>query len=239
MLARTASATISAASSDQSTAMVTPPRSDVGASETNAALVTYSPAVRRPLGFSLADKFGEGVADPVIHLRGYEAKEADGELPHTAQLGIRIRNQLGELRLDTVKVERLLVPSSKDLIAPPLPPGASNVDDFKCYKVKTTRGTAKLAKGLVVDLQDQFAHRLFDVVKPTRLCLAVNRAGGGVLHPTDHLMCYQVKLSKPKPVGAAQAKHTAVDAFTANDLDDETLTTIKEEEFCVPSTVTP
>ena len=74
-----------------------------------------------------------------------------------------------------------------------------------------------------------------------------------IRHPADHLVCYQAKLAKalipqsgcgPTTLGdpgskivPAQAKHEPVDPiFVNNQFGAEVLETVKEAEFCIPST---
>src|SRR5262249_55798954 len=116
---------------------------------------------------------------------------------------------------------------------PPPDPLSHDVDHFKCYQVKLSRGTKfQVIPGVAV--LDQFNQpRLFDIDKPTRLCLPVDKNGEGIKHQSAHLMCYQVKAVKEPP----QPKHVKVlGIFVNNQFGPERLDTVKEDEFCVPST---
>ncbi len=74
-----------------------------------------------------------------------------------------------------------------------------------------------------------------------------------IRHPNDHLVCYQAKLAKAlipqtgcgpttpgdkgTKIDPAQPKHEPVDpVFVNNQFGPEVLETVKEAEFCIPST---
>jgi hypothetical protein len=155
---------------------------------------------------------------------------------HVPRPGLRVDNQLGSIRLDTVKVDRLLVPTSKGLTAPVAAPDARDhgVDHFKCYKVKTSKGTPRFDAIEGVALADQFigeTAKVFDLKRPTRLCTPVDKNGEGVKNATAHLLCYQAKAAR------GQVRHAAVKGlFLANQLGLAQVDTRGEDELCIPST---
>jgi hypothetical protein len=177
-----------------------------------------------------ADKNGEGIRDPATHLEGYRIKAARGEPAHTRRRGLVVVTQLGSLTLDTVKPVGLMVPTAKDLAAPPPPPdpAAHEVDHYACYEVKVTRRTPKLPKGLAVALGDQLTQppRSYAVRKPTRLCAPVEKNGEAVKHAADSLLCYKVK---PTARVAVPGLHAS------NQFGAETLDAVKEGELCLPA----
>lgn len=176
-----------------------------------------------------ASRDGSVVTDDETHLEGYKLKAASGEPKHVPVTGIEVADAFGTLTLDTVKANRLLVPTAKNLGAPaPAPAGA--IDHYKCYKVKVTKDTPKFAKGVQAVVADQFENRTYDIKKPTRLCVPVD-AGGGILERINHLTCYKAKAAKGQPA------HTPVTGqiHTTNGFGQEQLDTIKEQELCVPS----
>jgi hypothetical protein len=199
-----------------------------------------------------ADKRGEGIVDPDTHLAGYEIKltaTTPKQPAHVKQTNLKITNQFhsgaNPLSVDTVKPDRLLVPTAKSLSAqPPAPdPATHDVDHYKCYKVKVTPKTPKFVPILAVTVEDQFTTpaKRYDIKKPTRLCTPADKehpAGTDTVarHPAVHLMCYQAALTKEKP---AQSKHVpVVGIFVENQFDPERLDSVKEEELCVPSAKT-
>jgi len=189
--------------------------------------------VQKPVSLCTpADKNDEGIGDPDTHLKGYQIKS----LGHVKRTNITVTNQFGSVVVDTIKPDRLLVPTAKDVDgpAPPEPdPATHNVDHYKCYKVKVTRGSPKFVPILGVAVDDQFITdpgKLFDLKKPTRLCNPVDKNGEGIKNPAAHLMCYQAKPARGEP------KHQKVLGIHVNNqFGPEQLDTVKEEELCVPS----
>ena len=195
--------------------------------------------VKKPVSLCTpADKNGEGIIDPDTHLEGYEIEEVPGEPNHVPQTNIKVRNQFHpegeELVVDTIKPDRLLVPSAKDLNNPVDPPDSDshNVDHYKCYNVELPNGTPEFQPILGVSVDDQFTDgaKLFDLTKPTRLCNPVDKNGEGIKDPTAHLMCYQAQPAVGQPPHQQRTGIHVNNQFGAEQLD-----TIKEEEFCVPS----
>ena len=196
-----------------------------------------------------ADKNDEGILDPITHLESYQIKltKTDPKQPkHERQKQIQVVNPLhqpGELIVDTVKPDLLLVPTAKCIDDPPgtcpenLPapdPGAHNVDHFKCYKIKISKGAPKFPKGLQVSVEDQFHQaKLYDVKKPKHLCPPVNKEGEGFQDEAAHLMCYQVKAVKGEP-----KTDKVLDIHVSNQFGEGRLDAIKEDVLCVPSLTT-
>jgi len=188
-----------------------------------------------------ADKNGEGIVDPVTHLTVYQIKPVSGSPKHIPQLDQRLHNQFGDIYLDTIKADRLLVPANKDddpMNPLPSPPVAANhnVDHYKCYRTKVTKGRPKFPRGLQASVEDQWETpaKVYDLKRPKLLCLAVNKNGEGIKHTYDNMVCYLAKPAK------GEAKHTPrtgvgfADQFVAHRLDSK-----KEELLCVPSLLNP
>jgi hypothetical protein len=190
--------------------------------ETTAADVAKPKALCPP-----ANKNGEGVLDDVTHEEAYQIKPV---VKHTPRTNVQVIDQFGTLHVNTVKADRLLVPTNKGLGSAP-PAVSGTVDHYSCYKVKITPGTAKLAPGTQATVATQFETRVYDVKKPRRLCTPVNKNGEGVTSSIAHLMCYQVKAASGQP------KHAKVvgQIHTLNQLGSGQLDTVKESELCVPA----
>jgi hypothetical protein len=182
-----------------------------------------------------ADKRGEGITDPNTHLKGYQIKLTTTNPPQALDVkhAVRVTNQFGELLLDTLRPDRLLVPTAKSLTGPVDPPGSNNVDHYKCYKVKKSKGAPKFQPILGVSVSDQFINqppKLFDLKRPTRLCTPVDKNGEGIKNPTTHLLCYHAKAAKEQP------QHQPISPiFVNNQFGPEIVRTVKEEDLCVPS----
>ena len=94
-------------------------------------------------------------------------------------------NQCNDLLIEVVKPVSLLVPTAKSLTDPVAAPDPlhHNLEHFLCYKAnaqkKLADGTAlpKFPKGIQVDVEDQFQTRRYDLVKITKLCNPVDKAG--------------------------------------------------------------
>jgi hypothetical protein len=185
---------------------------------------------------------GELVGDAVTHLEAYDmsiTRTTPRQPKHLDSVN-EVVNVLGTLRLKVRTEDRLLVPTAKAIGtggAPPL--GPTGVDHFKCYDAKVARAPVGAppfpaftrTQATVVD---QFGARVFDVVKPRRLCAPANFAGGAPSAPTHpgFLVCYQVRLASLRP---KQAKFVAAEVSTQPEFGPETLSVRGTDELCVPS----
>jgi hypothetical protein len=182
-----------------------------------------------------ADETGAGAADPGTHLQSYRVKSLQA---HAKQTGVQVTNDLGTVSLDTIKAEYLLVPTAVDPPGgepdPPPPPTGTNVDHYKCYKVKLSSGG--FPQGLQVTVSDQFTSpaKTFDLKKPRHLCTAVDVDGAGVQNPGGHLLCY---LAKPAAGQPSHVKQLFVQ--TNNGFGPSILNTVREKELCIPSSIGP
>lgn len=173
-----------------------------------------------------ADKDGQGIIDPVTHLQGYLIKS-------TRPKKLKISNQLGSLYLDLLEPDGLFVPTAKNLHEPvePLNPDGHNVDHYKCYGTKVTRGTPAFPKGIQTSIVDQFNQpKVYEVEKPTKLCVPTDKNGEGLKNPGAHLLCYQVQPAKDQPKHA-----TVTNIHVNNEFGSEQLNTVIEEELCLLS----
>ena len=178
-----------------------------------------------------SNKNAEGVVDPATHVVSYSIKRQSPK--HVKRTAIRVTNQLGEVHVNTMKPDLLLVPSAKNLLTTPPPPvpTATNLDHYKCYRVRITGGTPKFASGTTVSVADQFEPaRLLSLGKPRHLCMPVDKNGEGIKNPQAHYLCYTAKPAVTAP------KHTRVSNIRVNNqLGPLSLDTSKESEFCIPS----
>jgi hypothetical protein len=186
---------------------------------------------KRPVTLCLpTDTMGEDPAAPshAAHLKGYLIK-GPRPLPMT---NVKVVNQFGTIFVDAFRPDRLLVPTTKSLVATPPPLVSPVVDHFECYKSKVTNGTPKFdaVNGLV--LEDQFGTRSVVVKKPSRLCAPVDVNGGDPAAPghPDYLLCYRIKAPRFTRVSPI---------FVNNEFGPETLDAIKPSELCVPSLKNP
>jgi len=170
---------------------------------------------------------GVGILDPATFVTAFKLKGTAGSLP----LGLTVSDRFGSLTVDTKKLVRLLVPTALGTMPPP----ASNaVDDFACYKVKTTKGTPKLAKGLQIAVASAFAPvRTLSVKALQLLCVAVDR-GNGRKNAAAALSCYKVG-----PAAGELPMAPLASQAIASDLALLTVDAITDSLLCVPARVAP
>jgi hypothetical protein len=175
---------------------------------------------------------GNDISDPDTHLVSYMITRAWNEPKHERVSGIHVTDQFGDLFVDTIKPDRLLIPSAEDLdnLVDPPDPMTHNVDHYKCYEVDITEGTPGFEPILGVILADQFENKSYDVMRPTRLCVPVNMNCEEIKNPDNYLMGYQVRRSSGEPW------HKRVRGiYTNNQLGPLKVSTVKEMELYVPS----
>jgi hypothetical protein len=166
-----------------------------------------------------ADKNGEAIVDEISHLTGYTIRA-----PFVRVTDRRVENQFGELRLDVLRPDLLMVPTAKNGVA--MPQG-SDLDHFQCYRVKRTTGSPKFTV-LSATVSDQFEAVTVRLQRPTRLCVAANKNGED---PTardhrQHLLCYKTR--GPEGFGT-------IDATLENQFGPDSVRLIHRRELCVPT----
>jgi hypothetical protein len=146
-----------------------------------------SAAVGRPFMLCApVDKNGEGVNDPTAHLTCYQIDES----PPFLGTSVPTKNQFGEETLSVtgrLGGRQLCVPSEKDGV-----PSKLKVDHFKCYQAQTKAGTPPFVP-VQVSLVDQFMEGTATVRSPTKWCNPVDKNEEGILNPTKHLECYDIR----------------------------------------------
>ena len=169
-----------------------------------------------------ADKNGEGVTDAVTHLKAYKIRRL-GKAPEP-HVTVDVTNQLGSVRVETRKADRLLVPSAKSLVGPPAPPDPQlpGHQHYKCYRVRVV-GTPFTP--VTAGAADQFGTRALAIRKPVSLCNPASKNGSAVQDPNRHLLCYAVR---PAVEGASLV-------YVNNQFGPHTMKLNREGSFCVPS----
>ena len=177
-----------------------------------------------------ADKNGEDPTAPADpnHLVGYVISKRTPRLnPYPDQI---VTNQFGSATVSLTRPILLMVPSAKSLAGAPAPLPRPGVDHFQCYGV-TNAGGARVDGVKVVD---QFTSLTLDVKRPSRLCVAVDKRGEGVLVPDAALMCYEVRSQSGTPRFTGPPGPVYVD----NQFGPDTIKVTRPTELCVPSSVT-
>ncbi|MFQ5667622.1 MAG: DUF6073 family protein [Candidatus Binatia bacterium] len=178
----------------------------------------------RQLGLP-ADKNGEGIKDPVTHLKEYKLVPVRGAKKFQVLTNVRVINQCNDLLVEVKKPFSILVPTNKDLTKPveEPDPNLQNVDHFLCYVAKAQKKSAgtklpKFPKGMQVDVQDQFQTRRYDLKKITKICTPAEKRedpnapsailsgpnkgdakpikAAGIRNPNDHLVCYRARRAR-------------------------------------------
>ncbi len=167
------------------------------------------------------------VVDRFTYLTSYQIK---AEESYAGPESLQVTDVFGSWDIAPIKADSLrLRAEAKQGGVPGAPADAR--DDYKCYKAKTAKGSAKLPKGVVASVADDFEDRNYGVKKLLRLCLPVNRDGVLVVGADNLLTCYKAKRSK------GEAAHTqqvgVLRALDANAL--QALDTVTEDELCVPA----
>lgn len=190
-----------------------------------------------------ADLNGERAADQDTHLHARDVKESKGEPRHLRSFGLRLVTELGMFQVDTLKPDRLLVPTAKGVGAPlPAPdPLSHDVDRFKCYKARLSSGTPALPRGATaptVMLANQFTESaLFTLVKLQRVCDAANMNGLGTKNPGAWLACFKARAKLPLLDGSKEPTFSGL--FSTSDFGTEQLATKRAYEVCLPAVLQP
>jgi hypothetical protein len=176
----------------------------------------------------------EGIDNTVTHLESNVIVQTKTKPPQPkfVQTIVSVNHQFGELELQLLKPDRLLVPTTKQHggTSPPAPPDTGDplVDHFKCYKTKVISAEASQ---ITVRVLDQFSQEKdLDLKKPIRFCESADKNGEGRTDPNAKLVCYKAVPHKGQP------KHVKVKGlFINNQFGPDELDTVKESEFCIPA----
>lgn len=163
----------------------------------------------------------------------FESFRVAPEEKHQKQTGILLVTPFGELSVDTLKPDRLLLQAAKSTKSAPPSLASPRFDPFQCYKAKLTKGGPGLAKGQTVDANDQFSEepRTLRVKKLSRLCVPANVENVVIQEPDRLLACFSVTPAKGEPKHVRRSGVFVAQTFGVDQLD-----TVKEEEYCAPAT---
>jgi cysteine-rich repeat protein len=189
---------------------------------------TVTPKMGGPKVLCLpASKDGAAIVDPVIHEEGYHMR-----VKKSGQREVTVTDQFGRLRLDLLRQNRLLVPTTKGLgNPPPAPPPSGAANHYRCWKAKRNEHSSPFPSGVQASVVEQFENRLYDIKRPGHLCTPVHKNGEPILHSNVNLMCYRARPARKQP------KHTPLKGVihTENQFGSGRLNTRKEAELCVPA----
>ncbi len=194
-------------------------------------------------GFGLpADVLGSGTVDDDLFVMDFKAKTSKGSTTHERQFNLEITNALEIVTVHTKNISSFLVPANASGGGLPFsdtgnPPNTNEhgLDYYKCYGVVTSR----YPKYLGVPVQEAFESRVYDLVRPTRLCVAssVNLDGSGMSQmkrEEEMLLCYKAKRAKGQPKHTKRSNIHVRGSMSAPN-DSLYVNTAVESELCVPS----
>lgn len=201
----------------------------------------YFEVVKRSSLCNPAEIASEGAHRPDVHLLDYRIRRLSTAAKHVRQVGIEVRSALGTYAYDTVKEAGLLVPSSESDVGPvdPLNDALHDVDHYKCYRVKPTKGAGRLDKNTMLVVGDTFDERgAHQIIRGSRLCLAVDKGGEGIKRPGGHLMCHRAKRAKGEGFHVGRdGLHTNNELEAANGPGAAVFETTKATELCIPAVI--
>jgi len=178
-----------------------------------------------------------GAGAPAVHLEAYRLRQSRTRprQPRFAPRVHTVAGGFGELSVKVSAPDALLVPSALALGpggAPAL--DAHAVDHFQCYRARATTAPP----GQRVALADAFGERLYDLGRPTRLCLPADKNGEDPAAPAHagELLCYQTRLARTEP---RQPRSEPALVSTLNQLGAEVLRLGPPREVCLPATAVP
>jgi hypothetical protein len=173
-----------------------------------------------------ASKNGENPGAPQAddHLTAYKIRQTSPRFER--ELDQLVVNQFGELRVDLVRPEQLLVPTGKSLGSDPLPAYVAGIDHFKCYRAKRPN-----FREFAIQIEDQFGMLTLDIKRPMRFCAAANKNGEGVNDLSSGLMCYRTR-TRQRPI---RGTINTTNQFA----DDIGFQFFGPRELCVPSQLNP
>jgi hypothetical protein len=175
------------------------------------------------------------IVDADVQLQSFDLRTDSGGPAPAAIEALLTETFVGPLTLDISKADRILIPTTLDDRAPPVPPTyiAHGVDHYKCYRSKYSRGTPKwLPSGAWLGASNDIEAKNYRIKPPKHFCVPVGVDGQLVKSPERYLMCYSAKRSK------YDDKHEkAIGLHTANALHAGLVDTRKEEEICVPASL--
>jgi len=184
-----------------------------------------------------ADKNGEDPSAPA-NPNHEAAYDLTGGSPAVVQSGLKVTNQFGTFTMDIRGIDRLLVPTSKKLTAPPGPPLPLNViRHYACHDISNISGPDISKKAVTV--VDQFATTPipgFTAKSKWKLCVAANKNNEDPTAPTDNTALLCLFAAKTQPFGTR--KLFLNNQFGPNQFANQPRAT-QYDELCVPSNILP
>jgi len=173
---------------------------------------------------------GIAVENANVSLQLYNARDESGLDTPTAKRVLY--TALGPIYIDRGTPNGLLVPAAMDPDGPTAAPSDAShrLDRYKCYRASASTKVSKyFPREVKLTTSDDFEQRVYDLRKPSRLCMPAGFDGGSVREPRGGFLCYGVKLS------SGQLRHTArTGIHTADELGSLQQDTRRATEVCIP-----
>jgi hypothetical protein len=199
----------------------------------------YSPTLREVHRICApADKNGEDPTAPTNpnHEASYEL--SGGGSPAVVAQGLKVTNQFGTFTMDVRGLDRLLVPTSKRLTAPPGPPLPVNIiRHYACHDISNISGPD--ISNTAVTVVDQFATTPipgFTHKSKWRLCVAANKNNEDPTAPMDNTALLCVFAARTPPF--ATVNLFLNNQFGPNQFANQPRAT-QFDELCLPSNILP
>jgi hypothetical protein len=166
------------------------------------------------------------------HLESYQVKRISGTAKFAKVYAQKVLDGYGELTIDIIKPDRLMVPSAADGTTAPGAPSSPTNDHLTCYKIKVSGGTAKFTPVLDAVVEDVLGTLSINLLKPAKLCVPTNVDGAapGAEGHADSLTCYKAKAVSP---------FAGARLYTGNHFSSDALDLRKVMEVCLPSRLNP
>jgi hypothetical protein len=177
---------------------------------------------------------GAGTHDAKTRLQRHPIAPATPGAAGVVAKGVKVKTDVGTVRVDVMRSDALMLPAALDLLGPPPAPPARRVDRFACHDVRSTKEPARTRRGVRLKLRDHFtgAPKLFEVMGPERLCTAVDANGAGVADACAAFLCYGVEPAGDEPAFAPLRQVWVRDDFALRQVD-----ALAEAEACLPAVV--
>jgi hypothetical protein len=177
---------------------------------------------------------GAGTHDPKTRLQRYPITPAAAGAAGAVARGVKVKTEIGTVRVDVMRSDALLLPAALDLLGPPPALPARRIDRFACHDVRSTKEPARTRRGVRLKLRDHFtaAPKVFDVTGPERLCAAVEVDRAGLVDACAAFLCYGVEPARDEAGFAPLRQVWVRDQFALRQVD-----ALTEAEVCLPATL--
>ena len=177
-----------------------------------------------------AETNGAGIADRTVHLDGYRIAPLTVPPRHR---NVQVSTRFGDVTLDTIRPDLLLVPTGTGSSSVPLPidPHSAGADRYQCYRAHRARGTpVAFEDAISVSDESTASPVMLHTTHLRHLCVPVDEGGEGIWNPKASLVCYAT--------GGAGGTVASKPVYVNSQFRSGSVLARRRSEFCVPA-VTP